>query len=55
MPKRTYLDSGVLLAAFRMKEETGRRAMEILDDPERTLVVSDAVWLEVMPKPPVPG
>ena len=51
MPKRTYLDSGVLLAAFRMKEEIGRRAMEILDDPDRTLVVSDAVWLEVMPKP----
>jgi predicted nucleic acid-binding protein len=51
MPKRTYLDSGVLLAAFLRDDAVGQRAMHVLDDPERTLLVSDAVWLEVMPKP----
>ena len=51
MPKRTYLDSSVLLAAFKKEGETALRAMQILDDPDRTLLVSDAVWLETMPKP----
>lgn len=50
MPKRTYLDSGVLIAAFKGKGEIGKRALEILDDAERTLVVSDAVRLEIFPK-----
>lgn len=50
MPKRTYIDACLLIAAFRGKDELGQRAMEILDDPERALIVSDAVWLEVMPK-----
>ena len=27
------------------------KAMKILDDPDRKLIVSDALWLEVMPKP----
>ncbi|MCL1825810.1 MAG: PIN domain-containing protein [Betaproteobacteria bacterium] len=51
MAKRTYLDSGVLLAAFKGEGNKGKRAIEILDDPERELLVSEAVWLEVMPKP----
>lgn len=51
MPKRTYVDACLLMAAFRVKNDIGRRALEILDDPDRALVVSDAVWLEVMPKP----
>ena len=51
MPERTYLDSGVLLAAFKGIGETGLQALRVLDDPERVLLVSDAVWLEVMPKP----
>jgi len=51
MSKRTYVDTCVLIAAFRAKGELGRRAIEILDDPDRTLVVSDAVRLEVFPKP----
>jgi predicted nucleic acid-binding protein len=50
-PERTYLDSCLLIAAFMGKGSAGRRAMEILDDPERRLVVSEAVRLEVMPKP----
>jgi predicted nucleic acid-binding protein len=51
MIKRTYLDSSVLLSAFKGDGETSRRAMEVLDDPDRKFLVSDAVWLEVMPKP----
>jgi predicted nucleic acid-binding protein len=51
MSKRTYVDACVLIAAFRATGELGRRAIEILDDPDRTLVVSDAVRLEVLPKP----
>lgn len=51
MPKRTYLDSNVLVAAWRGKDQAGTKAMEVLDDPGRALVVSDAVRLEVMPKP----
>jgi predicted nucleic acid-binding protein len=51
MIKRTYLDSGVLLAAFNGKSDIYKQAMQILDDPNRNLLVSDAVWLEVMPKP----
>ena len=51
MPKRTYIDANLLIAAFRGEGELGQRAMEILDDSNRALVLSDAVWLEVMPKP----
>ncbi|QUV83005.1 PIN domain-containing protein [Chloracidobacterium sp. D] len=49
MPKRTYIDTSVLMAAFTGQGETGQRALSVLDDPERTLVVSDAVRLEALP------
>lgn len=51
MPKRTYVDACVLIAAFKGEGEIGRRALEMLDDPDRGLVVSDAVRLEIFPKP----
>lgn len=51
MRKRTYIDANLLIAACQGQADAGVKAMEILDDPERSLVVSDAVWLEVMPKP----
>lgn len=51
MIKRTYIDASILIAAFQGDENTSRRAMEILDDPFRSLVVSDFVRLEVLPKP----
>lgn len=51
MSKRTYIDANLLIAAFRGEGELGRRAIEILDDPDRALVASDAIRLEVMPKP----
>lgn len=50
MPKRTYIDTCLLIAAFKGEGELGRRALSVLDDPERALVVSDAVRLEAMPK-----
>jgi hypothetical protein len=50
MSKRTYIDSCVLIAAFKGEGELGWRAMLVLDDPGRSLVVSEAVRLEVFPK-----
>ena len=50
MSKRTFVDACLLLAAFRGKDDLGRRALAVLDDPDRSLIVSDAVWLEVFPK-----
>lgn len=51
MAKRTYIDSCVLMAAFQGKGELGWSALGVLDDPERHLVLSEAVRLEVMHKP----
>jgi predicted nucleic acid-binding protein len=51
MPKRTYVDANLLIAAWRGKDDAGIKAVSVLDDPQRALVVSDAVWLEIMPKP----
>lgn len=51
MYKRTYIDSNLLIAAFQGREDLSERALNIIDDPERKLVVSDAVRIEVMPKP----
>lgn len=49
--KRTYIDANVLIAAFQGEERISRRAMEVLDDPDRLFVVSDFLRLEVLPKP----
>lgn len=48
--KRTYLDSGVLIAAIRGVEPIAQKALEILDDPDREFVSSMFVKLEVLPK-----
>lgn len=50
MAKRTYLDTCVLIAAFKGDSPSSMRAMEILDDPDRSLLISDAVRLEALPK-----
>ncbi len=47
----TYIDAGVLITAFRGEAAAARRALEVLDDPNRTLVISDYLQLEVLPKP----
>ncbi len=48
--KRTYVDANLLIAAWRNKDDVGMRALDILDDSQRIIVLSRAVWLEVMPK-----
>lgn len=50
MTKRTYIDANLLIAAWHGRDDAGLDALAILDDPDRTLLVSDALWLEVMPK-----
>jgi hypothetical protein len=51
MTRRSYLDTGVLITAWRGLGSAGLMALEMLDDPGLLLVVSDAVWLELFPKP----
>lgn len=46
---RTFLDSGVLLTAWRGFD--AHLALAIMDDPARTFVTSDLVKLELLPKP----
>lgn len=48
---KTFIDSDVLIYAFRGEAELCRKAMEILDDPEREFIVSDYLKLEILPKP----
>ena len=48
--KLTYIDSGVLIAAFRGPDDLARRACEVLDDPGRTFASSEFVKLELLPK-----
>lgn len=50
MTKRTYIDTCLLIAAFKGEEELAKKALSVLDDPQRRLVVSDAVRLEALPK-----
>lgn len=49
--KRTYIDANVLIAAFQGEEKVAQRALQVLADPNRSLVVSDYLRLEVLPKP----
>ena len=48
--RKTYVDSGVLIAAFRGQGDPTARAMQILDDPTREFVSSIYVKLETLPK-----
>lgn len=47
---RTFLDSGVLIAAFRGNNEVSEKAFQIMEDPNREFISSDFVKLEVIPK-----
>lgn len=47
---KTYLDSGVLILAFRTNALGSRQAMQILDDANREFVASPFVKLETLPK-----
>ena len=48
--KRTFIDTGVLIAAARGQNDVAVRAMAILDDPNREFASSIFVKLEVLPK-----
>lgn len=49
--RRTYLDANVLIAAWNGDGDSRAWARAILDDPQRSFVISDFVRLEVLPKP----
>ena len=48
---KTFVDANVLIAAYQGSDELCRKAMEIIDDPNREFIVSDYLKLEVIPKP----
>lgn len=48
--RRTAIDANLLIAAWSGRSTFFEQALVILEDPERVLIVSDALWLEVMPK-----
>jgi hypothetical protein len=50
MKKRTFVDSGVLLTAFRGVETEAEDAFKILEDPNREFVSSILVQMELVPK-----
>lgn len=47
---KTFLDSGVLIAAARTNDIMAIKAIEILDDSQRKLATSLFVKLEILPK-----
>lgn len=47
---RTFLDSGVLIAAARGSGSIYRKAIELIDDDRRVFISSPFVRLEVLPK-----
>lgn len=47
---RTYLDAGVLISAARGEAPLATKALDILDDPNRQLVSSIFLKLEILPK-----
>lgn len=45
----TYLDASVLILASRAQEGLSRRALDLIDDPNRTFAASSYLRLEVIP------
>ncbi len=45
---RTFVDTGVLITAWRGKEPEASRALRILDDPDRSFASSVFVKLEAL-------
>jgi len=50
MPRRIYVDSGVLLAAARGTDAVAQEAFAALDDPDAEFASSIFVRLELLPK-----
>jgi predicted nucleic acid-binding protein len=49
-PIRTFLDSGVLISAFKGTPQLREMALQILEDPDRVFLTSPFVRLETLPK-----
>jgi hypothetical protein len=49
-PKTVYLDSGVLIDAFKGVNSVGERALAVLDNSTYQFASSQFVWLETLPK-----
>ena len=49
-PIRTFLDSGVLIAAFKGAPQLRETALQVLEDPGRVFLTSPFVRLEMLPK-----
>jgi len=49
--RKTYLDSCVLISAFRGNNSISESVWRVIDDPERDFVISDFLRLELLPKP----
>jgi len=49
--KKTFLDANVLIAAFQGQPEISKKALMLLDDPEREFIITDYLKLELIPKP----
>lgn len=50
MTKRTFLDTGVLIAAYRADHSAHEAALKIIQDDSRAFVSSDLVKLELLPQ-----
>jgi predicted nucleic acid-binding protein len=48
---KTFLDSGVLLTAWRGEEAEMTAALSVIGDPARTFLTAETVKLELLPKP----
>jgi predicted nucleic acid-binding protein len=48
---RTFVDSSALIAATRYTTPISDRALDVVNDADRTMLTSDFIRLEVLPKP----
>ena len=46
----TYVDACLLIVAFRDEHHLNEQARNVLKDKRRSFLVSDALWLELLPK-----
>lgn len=49
MKRLVFLDSGVLIAAFRGNDEIAQKAIEILNDSDIEIASSVLIKLEILP------
>jgi hypothetical protein len=50
LPRRTFLDSNILIAAHRGEALQKEAALRILTDPDRFFIASSFLVLELLPK-----